>query len=341
MQKYENTVSSASVLSLMESAATLSFFSEDEYILNKEDFVNTEGRSNEQILIDLWQYLDRSAQTKGYGLLLGAYINPAFKGLLASLVSQCETIREALENYIQHLDWVSSSEHWEMKTQADLIELHFTVDESKGYPNALIEKNLSSLVHWARKLSRQDVQLVTAEFTFAEPDYVDMYPATFGDSIHFSASSNMICFDKSILERKVVSFNPYLKELLESRIVNAKTSYKEESNLKVINKETVEGLILDLLPIKKANIDEVCHQLFVSRQTLYRHLQKENTSFKEILNQVRKRQSAKLLANSEISILEISDILGYTEVSSFYTAFNKWYDLSVSQFRRRLTHSKV
>ena len=341
MQKYENTVSSASVLSLMESAATLSLISESDYTLDKQNFINTEGRSNEQILIDLWQFIDQTTPIKGYGLILGSYINPAFRGLLASLISQCETIKESLDNYIKHLDWVSSSEHWEMRSYDNLVELHFSIDPNKGYPDALIEKNLSSLVHWARKLSRQDVQLVAAQFTFAEPAYVDMYPDTFGGNISFSAPSNMIVFNKDILERKVVSFNPYLKSLLESRLAETKKRYKEESNIKVINKESVENLILDLLPLKKANIDEVCHHLFVSRQTLYRHLQKENTSFKEILNQVRKRQSAKLLANTDISILEVSETLGYTEVSSFYTAFNKWYDLSVSQFRKQLIHSKV
>ena len=341
MLKYENTVSSASVLNLMESATALSLISQDSHYLDKQTFVNPEGRVNEKIMIELWQFIDKTTSINGYGFMLGEYINPSSKGLLASLISQCETIKEALDNFITYLDWMNSSEHWSIKFEGDLLELHFTLDQTKGYPNALIEKSMSSLVHWARKLSRQDVEVVAAQFTFPEPSYIEVFQSTFGDNITFSKFDNIIFLHKSILKRKIISFNPYLKNLLEEKIINNKESYIKESNIKVINKESVEELILELLPVKKANIDEVCHQLSISRQTLYRHLQKENTSFKEILNQIRKRQSAKLLADKDISILEVSDILGYTEVSSFYTAFNKWYDLSVSQFRKQLTHSKV
>lgn len=341
MLKYENTVSSASVLNLMESATTLSLIPQDSHYLDKQTFANPEGRVNEKIMIELWQFIDKSTSINGYGLMLGEYINPSAKGLLASLVSQCETIKEALDHFITYLDWMSSSEHWHIKVEGDLLELHFTLDPSKGYPNALIERSMSTLVHWARKLSRQEVEVVAAKFTFPEPSYIEVFQSTFGDNITFSESNNIIILNKSILKRKIISFNPYLKNLLEDKIIENKENFKRESNTIVINKENIEELIIELLPIKKANIDEVCYKLSISRQTLYRHLQKENTSFKEILNQIRKRQSAQLLADKDISILEVSDILGYTEVSSFYTAFNKWYDLSVSQFRKQLTHSKV
>ena len=335
--KYENTVSAVIVLSLINSIKKLALLRPDTELPMAGLTLDPEDRVDEQVLIDLWLYIDKNVEKQGFALQLGQDINTATMGLLTSLVSQCESLTDGLINFIEHLDWMGPSEKWEMKFEGDYIDLIYSMDEQKGYPDSAMVKSMSMLLHWGQKLAPHEIEVISTHFSFSEPDDFDLYIFPFGKNIHFSAPYNKIRLKAEALNKKLISYNPYLKKLLKEKIKSHKSLFiSKHERKRVIDKQTVINLIGILLPENKANIDIACDHLSVSRQTLYRHLQKENTSFKSLLNQVRKEKSITLLKNNELSISTISELLGYAEISSFYTAFNKWYGMSASQYRKTL-----
>ena len=62
----------------------------------------------------------------------------------------------------------------------------------------------------------------------------------------------------------------------------------------------------------------------MSERTLYRRLEKENTSFREILEEERKSRCRFCIKNGVLSGTEISEALGFSEPSYFYKFFKKW-----------------
>lgn len=331
---FDKTVSTSAVLDLIDAAYGLSIIASDAQLPDRSHFTNPESRVDEQVLIDIWQHLESNSKMPYYGLIIGQHINPNAKGLLASLVSQCETMREAFNTFVKYLSWMSPSEAWELTTKGDEIELIFTLEQTKNYPVSTIERSMSAFVCWARFLRGKPVPISRANFTFDKPEYHDFFTAIFGENIHFSSAKSSISFSHTLLDKVLVSHNPYLKGLLEGKL---KQNIIEHESLKIpINKKIVNDLVLTLLPEHKATIDEVCRRLCLSRQTLYRHLKKDETDFKSILDNARKLESIKLLSFTGNSIQLISDKLGYKEVSSFYTAFSRWYGVSVSQYRKTL-----
>ena len=58
-----------------------------------------------------------------------------------------------------------------------------------------------------------------------------------------------------------------------------------------------------------------------------------NTSFKSLLNEVRSELADKYIRDNQLSLTEISFMLGFSEMSSFSRAFKRWKGESPSAFR--------
>jgi AraC-like DNA-binding protein len=76
--------------------------------------------------------------------------------------------------------------------------------------------------------------------------------------------------------------------------------------------------------------------LRLSARSLHRFLQAEGTSFRELLDQLRQERAAGLLANPRCSIGEVSFLLGFSELSSFYRAFRRWTGKTPAEFRAEI-----
>jgi AraC-like DNA-binding protein len=62
----------------------------------------------------------------------------------------------------------------------------------------------------------------------------------------------------------------------------------------------------------------------VSRRTLHRYLKAEGGTFRQVANAVRCEIACTLLAETDLTLSQITEILNYSEVSAFSRAFRRW-----------------
>ena len=98
--------------------------------------------------------------------------------------------------------------------------------------------------------------------------------------------------------------------------------------------------LADLMARGEANADAACRALKLSRRTLQRRLKAEKTSFQRILREVRAELAVAYLRDARLKLLEIAMLLGYSNISSFTTAFKSWYDMPPAAYREKyLAHA--
>ena len=85
-----------------------------------------------------------------------------------------------------------------------------------------------------------------------------------------------------------------------------------------------------------ANADAACRALKLSRRTLQRRLKAEKTSFQKVLQEVRRELSVRYLSDARLKALEVAMLLGYSNISSFTTAFKSWYDMPPAEYRQKI-----
>lgn len=86
---------------------------------------------------------------------------------------------------------------------------------------------------------------------------------------------------------------------------------------------------------KLPDLERCANELNMSTRTLLRRLQSQDTSYKKILESVRKEYAAQLLQTTHLTIANIAYRLAYTDPSNFVRAFRQWYDCSPAAWRQQ------
>jgi len=93
--------------------------------------------------------------------------------------------------------------------------------------------------------------------------------------------------------------------------------------------------LAELMASGEANADAACRALKLSRRTLQRRLKAEKTSFQKILKEVRAELAINYLRDARLKSLEIAMLLGYSNISTFTTAFKSWYNVPPAEYRQK------
>ena len=91
----------------------------------------------------------------------------------------------------------------------------------------------------------------------------------------------------------------------------------------------VERELEPLLAGGDAGIDRVARALGCSRQTLYRRLKTEGTTFEQVLDDLRRRLALRYMREG-LSVKETAYRLGFSESAAFSRAFKRWTGRSPS-----------
>ena len=98
----------------------------------------------------------------------------------------------------------------------------------------------------------------------------------------------------------------------------------------------LKRLLAELLAAGEANADSACRALLLSRRTLQRRLRAEKTSFQKVLQEVRAVLAVNYLGDERLKSIEVAMLLGYSNISTFTTAFKSWYDMPPAAYRQKI-----
>jgi AraC-like DNA-binding protein len=128
----------------------------------------------------------------------------------------------------------------------------------------------------------------------------------------------------------LIHSDPYLNELLLKYCEAALADRRGDmSQLRT----RVENAISSVLPHGRVLLEDVARSLGMSERTLARKLSDEGLNFTEILQQLRRDLSVRLLNERKLHVSKIAWLLGFHEVSAFTHAFKRWTGKTPSQMR--------
>jgi AraC-like DNA-binding protein len=199
-----------------------------------------------------------------------------------------------------------------------------------------IEFWVTYLLRASRALTGRELVPSSVNFLHHREGDVAEMQRYYGCPPKFGSIRDAITFDPLEAELPNVSADPFLHRFLleyyEDAIVR---SQSRQSSLRT----RVENAITSRLPNGTAIIGNIASDLGMSSRTLSRRLAEEGSTFSSILDDLRSSLANRYLQNNELSISQIAWLLGYTEVSSFAHAFQRWTGRSPTMARRQITHT--
>jgi AraC-like DNA-binding protein len=172
-----------------------------------------------------------------------------------------------------------------------------------------------------------------AEVRFAHPRPPDpgAHESFFRSAVRFDTGENALVLPTPLLATPCVRADPALLAVLDRyaadrlAVVPQTTSFADRAR----------AALAEDLARGEPRAQRLAARLKTSERTLNRALAAEGTSYRELLDQLRKELAARRLSDDRVSISEVAFLLGFSELSAFYRAFKRWTGMTPAEFRRR------
>lgn len=270
-------------------------------------------RFPEHWLRQLWQSAT-NALPKDLGFRIGQWVNPQAQGLLASWISHCDTLGEALALYVEKIELLNERDGWTIQPRNSDVCLQSRLGDEVDYPQQAKERSLVALIAWGRYLTDETLAPTAVYWTHARPDHDEALTQFFECPQYFGQAANSLVFPNAALQRPLKQANAYVKKLMGRHIndVSFHTHQPLTSQIRTLLQQDLKRF---------SQVEAVCDCLHLSRATLYRKLRDEGQVYSSLLDEERQRQAGRLYAHA---VADIADRLGYQDISSFYKARKRW-----------------
>lgn len=164
-------------------------------------------------------------------------------------------------------------------------------------------------------------------FEHAEPAYFQRYRHRL-PRVRFGAPAYQICMPAAVLALPVRTANPVAAALAIEQCERELALLGPDPHLL----ERVRA-VLTAHPGQYPDLLEVAGKLAMSASSLKRHLRAHGMSFAEMRDELRRRESLRLLRNPALSVERIASMIGYADPANFTRAFRKWTGKTPTRMR--------
>ncbi|WP_171130238.1 AraC family transcriptional regulator [Ruegeria sp. HKCCA6707] len=185
-----------------------------------------------------------------------------------------------------------------------------------------------------RNLTQTDLHPLEIRFEHEVGQQAQAYEKIGGFPVTFGAERMEIILSLPSLDTPIPTYEPSLRaHLLEygERLLAERRSPQQQMRAKV------EGLITQSMPGTIIHADDAAAQLGLSPRTLARRLAEEDTTYREIVEDLRCDLAQTFIKNG-MALSEIAFSLGYSDQAAFSTAFKRWTGQAPTAFRKRVEH---
>jgi len=265
------------------------------------------------------------------GLHQGEHLSKGFSNILGYVLMNCSTLKDCWTKYCKYEKIIDNTSISDFKIIDNYAVLsNVTVDEVLKANRHLSEFKISGMLSYIKLLSNEILQLHEVHFSHSRPNNTSEYERIFKCKVCFEKSSDALLFDSELLNISVIEPNEKLLLLFEKNAEEILESFNDNKYANMVTEILLEE-------IKKCNlpsIENIAKKLLLSVRSLQLYLHKENTSYIKLVKETRKNIAEKYLNDRNISIDEITYILGFSETSAFHRAFKSWTGVTPAQFRK-------
>lgn len=163
----------------------------------------------------------------------------------------------------------------------------------------------------------------------------------------YISKDDLDCYSDSFFEPAVVLRNRYSTPCVSIHISNHLLVMRRAHDLESSNQPAFSppalgtgtltqwtSLIVSESRHVNLTIDMCAEMQRVSVKTFSRRLKSEGSNFREIVKAAKHAKACRLLADSDLPVKQISNLLGYSSLSNFSSAFRKIQGLSPDAYRK-------
>lgn len=277
-------------------------------------------------------------KNNSFGVDIGQQIIPPLYGVLMSLALSSNSLGEAL-SYLARYQAIASGNCGEVDYLFDGQNYQLTI--AMTHQNPVIRRHVSECV---MTMFCNLQRLITA--------CQDLTPSELWFE-HAPASESAKRKIESIAKCPVLFEQDDTRMVLSDKIHNFNilghgegmlriAENQAQAQLEIINKrlstiDKIKWHILELMQSSKPTRETVAKRLLISLRTLDRRLEQAETSWQELIDELRLQLAIEYLSDSQNTITDVARKLGFSEIRALQRKFKAWTGLTPTEYRNQLS----
>jgi len=289
--------------------------------LDASVLANPGARFKQDSFTRLWQMAARQSGNPAIGLEMGR--TPSINAFDAYSVSQLSSrcVRDSVQRAVRYQKVVGSAMQMAMEETPEMCRISFQ-SQGDDLPAARegFDAGLAFTIASMRLMTNHPVTPLSV--SFACPEVADLHPyiELFGCPLHFDQDRYSLCVSLDVLDLPMVFANQSMADHHDS-LLDKEITLSGNATLS----QRVEQMIRQHLPTGEPAIQQAAQTQNMSSRTMQRRLREEHTSFRSLLDEVRKTLAGDYIARPDLPLQEITFLLGFSDHANFYRAFKRWY----------------
>jgi len=283
----------------------------------------------------LIEYCNKKLARHDFSILIAEQFHPGMFHALGYAMMSSNTLQDALDRIAHYKRVVSNTcklvnhEHNEQL----VFEMNIFTYEGTNRPVLsliTVETFLATIIRFSRELVSLEFSPEKVCFAYPTPSHDVTYLADFFNcEIEFNSSQTAILFNLKQAKEKLMCGNPLITHSHE-KMLDEFMARVDKNDLSHV----IKNKIFELLPLGAPSQTEIAEYLGMSLRNLQRKLHDQGTSYKEILENTRKKLAMDYIVQKHLSLSEIGYLVGFSSVGNFNRAFKRWTNQTPGDYRQ-------
>lgn len=266
------------------------------------------------------------------GLTIGQQATTAAYGVLGHAQIHSSSLISAMKIVLKHL-WVlhpSSKDVACLNITRDFVQLRYIAPPIwPELPDFFLDLFFSAQLGRAQELTNDRLAGAFIELQRDRPKHAVGYEKKTGVPVRFGAEWDQISIPRAIAEAPLASSSIMLSRAYRDQCDAMLMDMNRSTSLA----ENIRQMIMRQ-PRTCSSMADIAAQLNISTRTLRRRLDAEGDTFRSINREVRFHLARNYLIDTNLSVLDISDLVGYFDAATFSRAFTIWSGKTPRAYRR-------
>lgn len=277
----------------------------------------------------LFQESVKRSGNPAFGLTVSRFLHPSSTHALGYALLASSSLRDACQRLVYYFRIASSQAVYRIEESEDRFCLVLEIT-AEGVAYETVDAWNAFIVRVFQMIYRPDFAPLSVKLARPRVEgYEDAYTRSFRVPVTFDAPVCEICLNPADVDIPLLGGNREIAGEHDKILQSYIAALDMED---IVNR--VKKIILQNLPSENFTKQHIAAELAMSPSSLQQKLATKNTSFQELLNQVRKSLALDYIEQSRISITEMGFLLGFNDTSSFTRVFRRWTGKSPREYRR-------
>lgn len=262
------------------------------------------------------------------GLRIGARVKAELFGVVGLAALSAATYGAAVERCARYKRMLTDM-HLELTSREDAAVVRIEVPGPPAPPTfGRVDIELAFLASFGRSVTERPIALQRVRLRRPPPGD-DAHAAFFGCPVSFSADDDELHLAPASLSIPLLGADVEAHRALIDLAERQLDDHNEPVEPVVARARMVIERLLSEGPPR---LSAVARQLATSERSLQRALKRHGTSYAELLDSTRRQLAFALLRQGRCKIVEVAYLVGFSHLSSFYRAFERWAGTSPAAF---------